>query len=147
MDVILAVDRLLLCRKGFRMNSAAVARLRRVCHALLGSNAPEQLAVGLSIGMVLGLVPKDNVVALSLCVLLVSMRCNKGIGLLAAIVFSLASPLMDNFAHRLGSSVLGIKSLQPIYASIFNLPFGPWLGFNNTVVTGSLIIGLYLAYP
>jgi multisubunit Na+/H+ antiporter MnhE subunit len=24
---------------------------------------------------------------------------------------------------------------------------GPWLGFNNTIVTGSLLLGLYLAYP
>ena len=31
--------------------------------------------------------------------------------------------------------------------TIFNWPLGPWIGFNNTVVTGTLLIGLYVAYP
>ena len=29
----------------------------------------------------------------------------------------------------------------------FNLPLGPWLGFNNTVVAGSFLLGLYISYP
>jgi hypothetical protein len=30
---------------------------------------------------------------------------------------------------------------------VFNLPGGPWLGFNNTVTCGALLVGLYVAYP
>src|SRR3954469_1898738 len=129
------------------MIAAAVNVLRQCCRALLANNAPEQLVAGFTIGMVIGLVPKGNLIALSLCVLLFSMRCNKATGLLAAFLFSFAGPLTDNFAHRLGSILLGIKPLQATYAGIFNLPFGPWLGFNNTVVAGSLVMGIYLAYP
>ena len=114
---------------------------------LLASNAPSQLAAGFTLGMVIGLVPKGNLIALSLCVLLFSIRCNKGLGFLAAVAFSFVGPLTDPFAHRLGLAALGLRPLQATYASIFNLPFGPWLGFNNTVVVGSLLIGIYLAYP
>src|SRR5947207_6969406 len=112
------------------MMAAAVSASRRFCRALLASNAPEQLAAGFTIGMVIELVPKGNLIALSLCVLLFSMRCNKTTGLLAALLISFATPLTDNFARRLGSMVLGIKPLQATYAGIFNLPFGPCLGFN-----------------
>ena len=129
------------------MFAQPVSLLRRFFRTLLASNAPEQLAAGFTIGMVIGLVPKGNVIALSLCVLLFSVRCNKGLGLLTAIAFSFLGPLTDHFAHRVGLFVLGIKPLQATYAGVFNLPFGPWLGFNNTVVAGCLLIGVYVAYP
>src|SRR5215212_6561475 len=128
------------------MLSVAIAALRKFCRALLASNAPEHLALGFTIGMVIGLMPKGNLVALSLCVLLFSMRCNKGLGLAAAVAFSFVGPWTDPFAHRLGVAALNMAPLQATYASILNLPIGPWLGFNNTVVTGSLLMGLYLAY-
>ena len=129
------------------MLSHAVAALRKFCRLLLASNAPEQLALGFTIGMVIGLVPKGNLIALSLCVLLFSIRCNKGLGLAAAVVFSFVGPWTDPFAHRVGLAALSWQPIQATYASIFKLPLGSWLGFNNTVVTGSLLIGLYLAYP
>ncbi len=129
------------------MFSHTIAMLRRITRALLSSNAPGQLAAGFTIGMVIGLVPKGNLIALSLCVLLFSLRCNRAVGLVSAVLFSFVGPWTDPFAHRLGLAILDLKPLQATYASIFNLPFGPWLGFNNTVVTGSLLMGVYVAYP
>jgi uncharacterized protein (TIGR03546 family) len=129
------------------MLSNAVAALRTFCRTLLASHAPEQLALGFTIGMVIGLVPKGNLIALSLCVLLFSMRCNKGLGLAVAVVFSFVGPWTDPFAHRLGLGALNFEPIQATYAAMFKMPLGPWLGFNNTVVAGSLLMGLYLAYP
>lgn len=129
------------------MLSDAISILRSACRALLANNAPGQLAAGFAIGMVIGLVPKGNLIALSLCVLLFSIRCNKGLGLAAAIAFSFVGPWTDPFAHRLGLAALSFRPLEATYASIFNLPLGPWLGLNNTVVVGSLLMGLYAAYP
>jgi uncharacterized protein (TIGR03546 family) len=129
------------------MLSHSVAALRKFCRALLASHTSEQLALGFTIGMIIGLVPKGNLIALSLCVLLFSMRCNKGLGLAIAVVFSFAGPWTDPIAHRLGLAALSFEPIQATYATVFKLPLGPWLGFNNTVVTGSLLMGLYLAYP
>src|ERR1700704_564331 len=134
-------------RKGFRMLSDTIPTLRKFCRVLLASNASEQLALGFTIGMMIGLVPKGNLIALSLCVLLFSMRCNKGLGLAVAILFSFVGAWTDPFAHRLGMAALSLKPLQTTYASLFNLPLGPWFGLNNTVVAGSLLMGIYLAYP
>lgn len=129
------------------MFSAIVAPFRRIAQALMASNSPSELAAGVTLGMVIGLVPKSNLIALSLCVLLFSLRCNKGLALLAAFAFTCLAPWIDPFAHRLGQMVLTAPSLQANYASVFSLPLGPWIGFHNTVVAGSLLIGMYAAYP
>ena len=124
-----------------------VAIARRITHALLSSTAPAQLAAGFTLGMIIGFVPKTNLIALSLYVLLCSLRCNKGIGVAAAMLFSFSNGWLDPFAHKLGMIVLGYQPLQATYASMFTMPLGPWLGFNNTVVAGSLLIGVYVAFP
>jgi uncharacterized protein (TIGR03546 family) len=121
--------------------------LRRVTQLLLACNTPSELAAGFTLGMIIGFVPKGNLMALSLCVLLFSLRVNKGLALAAAVLFSCITGWIDPLAHKLGLAVLHIDSLQASYASLYNMPFGPWLSFNNTVATGSLLLGLYLAYP
>lgn len=129
------------------MVSDIVSRLRLFSNSLLTSSAPGQIAAGFTLGMLIGVMPKSNLIALSLCVVLFSLRCNKGLGLAVAVMFSLVSPLTDPIAHRLGAAMLQTESMQGAYAAAFNMPLGPWVGFNNTVVTGSFLLGLYLAYP
>ena len=129
------------------MLSETIALMRRIVRSLLAGDSPSQLAAGCTIGIIIGLMPKGNLIALSLCVLMFSLRCNKGLGLVTAIAFSFATTWTDPFAARIGLYVLSIPSMQATYASTFNMPLGPWLGFNNTVVAGTFILGLYLAYP
>jgi uncharacterized protein (TIGR03546 family) len=129
------------------MLSHLLGPLRRAIAALLAGDSPRQLAAGFALGMVLGLVPKGNLIALSLCVLVFSLRVNTSLALLAAVAFTWVGAALDPFAGKLGMQVLTIDSMQATYASVFNFPFGPWIGFNNTVVMGSLLIGIYFAYP
>jgi uncharacterized protein (TIGR03546 family) len=129
------------------MLSALVAPVRRAVHALVGSHSPAELAAGFTLGMMIGFMPKTNLIALSLCVLIFSLRCNKGIVLASAVLFTCLAPWTDPFAHKLGLAALRMPALQANYASVFSLPLGPWFGFHNTVVAGSLLMGLYLAYP
>jgi uncharacterized protein (TIGR03546 family) len=129
------------------MFSDLVALVRKAARLVLADSAPNQLAAGFTLGMIIGIVPKSNLIALSLCVLLFSLRCNKGFAIMTAIAFSFVTPWTDPFAHKLGVAVLGIGSFQSMYASLFNMPLGPWLGFNNTVVTGSFLAGVYIGYP
>jgi uncharacterized protein (TIGR03546 family) len=129
------------------MHFPAVAFVRRIVHGLLASDSSSQLAAGFTLGMIIGLVPKGNLIAMSLCVLLFSLRVNKGMALLAAVLFSMAGPWADSFSHKLGLALLSTDSLQSTYALAMGLPLGPWLGFDNTVVAGTLALGLYLAYP
>jgi uncharacterized protein (TIGR03546 family) len=129
------------------MFSAALRPLRRLVQVFLAHDASNQLALGFALGMLLGLLPKGNLIALSLFVLLFSLRVNRGVALLAAMAFAWIGPALDPFADRLGAYLLSASTLQPTYASLYRLPLAPWSDFNNTVVLGSLAIGLWAMYP
>jgi uncharacterized protein (TIGR03546 family) len=129
------------------MLSEIVAPVRRVVRALLAFHAPPELAAGFTLGMIIGLVPKGNLIALSLCVLLFSLRVNKGLAVAAALLFSCVATSLDPLAHKLGLAVLNTQALQINYAYVYDMPMGPWVGFHNTVTSGMLLVGLYVAYP
>jgi uncharacterized protein (TIGR03546 family) len=129
------------------MLSPRFAHLQRAVQLLIAGDSPHQLAAGFVLGMMLGLVPKANLIAVALCVLLFALRVNRGLAIAAAVAFSLVSTWADPFTHKVGASLLAIDWLQPLYAAVYGLPLGPWLGFHNTVVTGSLAVGAYLSYP
>jgi uncharacterized protein (TIGR03546 family) len=129
------------------MLSPSFALLQRVVQRLVAGDSPHQLAAGFTLGMMIGLVPKANLIAAALCALVFSLRVNKGLAIAAAVAFSLVGTWGDPFTHKVGASVLAIDSLQSVFAAVYGLPLGPWLGFHNTVVTGSLLVGAYLAYP
>jgi hypothetical protein len=46
-----------------------------------------------------------------------------------------------------GLAALSFQPFEATYASVLNMPLAPWLELNNTVVVGSLLMGLYIAYP
>lgn len=121
--------------------------LRAVAAILLANDSSRQIAAGVAIGLVLGLVPKATLVAVLLGVMLCALRVNKAAGLMTAAAVSGIAPYADGFTHKLGLKVLTVPSLQPTYAWLYDAPLGPWWGLHNTVVCGSLLLGLYLSYP
>ncbi len=129
------------------MLSDVIALVRGIARSLVARTSPAQLALGFTLGMILGAMPKTNLIALALCVAIFSLRCNRALGLVAAVAFSFLGTSLDPFTHKVGLAVLSIHSLQASYAWMLNMPFGAWVGFNNTVVLGTFLLGLYVAYP
>ncbi len=129
------------------MLSHLLRPLRQLVDALTGHDSPNQVALGFTIGMVLGMVPKGNLIAAALLVLLCAVRVNKPAGLLAAGLFSLVSPLLDTVTNKIGEGVLHQPGLQAFYAWLYDQPLGPFIGFHNTVTIGALLLGLYITYP
>ena len=91
------------------MLSDSIALLRNVVRSLLAGTAPGQLAAGFTIGMIIGVLPKSNLIALSLCVLLFSLRCNKGLGLVAAVAFSFVGHLDRPVCAQSRPAMLGAR--------------------------------------
>ena len=120
---------------------------RYLVEVFLAADSPRQLAVGVMLGMMIGLVPKGNLIAVGLLVLLFALRANLATGTIAAVLFSWMVFFLDPISHRIGHAVLGAERLQPIWAYLYDLPLVPWTSFNNTVVFGSLILGICLSYP
>ena len=120
---------------------------RFVAKALLAQDTPRQLALGLAMGMVLGLVPKGNLTAVVLGLIVFGSRVNLGMASVSALVFSLLAMGFEPLTGMIGEKLLMGDALQGTWTYLYNLPVVPWTAFNNTVVLGSLVLGLCLFYP
>jgi uncharacterized protein (TIGR03546 family) len=121
--------------------------LRLLVRTFTDAGSPRELGLGLALGVMLGLVPKGNLIAAILAVVLVATRVNLTSAAAGAAVFSWLAVLADPLSHRLGLSLLGWGPLQSTWCFLYNLPIVPWTHFNNTVVLGSLVLGLALFCP
>ncbi len=121
--------------------------LRFLAQALLLDATPRQLAAGLALGMLIGLVPKGNLIAISLMALFCALRINLAAGTAAIALFAWVGMSLDPISHRVGHYLLTHQTLLPFWESLYAIKFVPWTDFNNTVVLGSTVIGLALIAP
>ena len=120
---------------------------RLFARALTVDATPQQMALGMALGMLVGLVPKGNLLAAVLMIILCSLRINLAVGLMSAFVFSWASMLLDPITHQIGEFLLTHASLQSLWTLMYDASVLPWTDFNNTVVLGSFVLGLGLFGP
>jgi uncharacterized protein (TIGR03546 family) len=137
-------------------NSTCVERIRRMfllrplrflAQALLLDATPRQLAAGFALGMLIGLVPKGNLIAISLMALFCALRINLAAGTGSIALFAWVGMSLDPISHRVGHYLLTHQALEPFWTSLYDVKFMPWTAYNNTVVLGSLAIGLALLVP
>ena len=129
------------------MVSWVVRLLRNIMSVFTAAASSRQMAFGVALGAMIGLVPKGNLTAAMLGVLLLTLQVNLAAGTVAAVLFSWVGAWTDPLAHSVGSTILTHPSVQSIGAYLYDLPFLPWTALNNTVVLGSLVLGLVLFYP
>ena len=109
--------------------------------ALVVDATPRQMAFGLALGVLVGLVPKGNLLAIGLMMLLCSLRVNLGVGLATVFATSWAGMLLDPITHRIGEFLLKSDVLKPLWETMYDTALLPWTDFNNTVVLGSFVLG------
>jgi uncharacterized protein (TIGR03546 family) len=115
--------------------------------AICVRDTPRQMALGFACGMMLGLMPKGNLLAVVVATVLFGTRVSTAMGVLAAAVFSFLSPYYDPLTHWVGESVLTWPLLVPLWRWVSRLPFSAWTSFNNTVVMGNCVVGAAMFYP
>lgn len=115
--------------------------------ALVEDNSPNQMALAFALGLTIGLVPKGNLIAIGLMVILGVIRVNLGVGMLTALFVSWLSIFVDPITNWIGLSLLQHDSLVPLWTDFAQKPLAPWTKFNNTIVLGSLMLGLILFVP
>lgn len=115
--------------------------------ALIEDNSPNQMGLGFALGLTIGLVPKGNLIAIALMVVLGIIRVNLGVGMLTALAVSFLAGLLDPVTNWVGMTLLQTESLIPWWTDLAQRPLAPWTKFNNTVVLGSLVLGLMLFIP
>jgi uncharacterized protein (TIGR03546 family) len=114
----------------------------------MDNDNPKQIALGVSLGMLLGLAP-TNLLYLLMIVFCVSIfKINVSGAFLGALIFGLLSFAFDPISNQIGIMLLITnKGLLPFWTMLYNLPIVPWLNFNNTLMLGSIVLGLILFIP
>ena len=121
--------------------------LRKLLKGLTQNTSPSEIAAGFAVGAVIGLVPKANLSAQLLLILLMLLKTNVPVGLAAAALFTPLSALSDPLAGSAGYALLAAPALQGFWTTLYNMPVLPWTGFNNTLVLGNLLLGAALFAP
>lgn len=121
--------------------------LRLLFQALVMETTPRQMSLGLALGVLVGLVPKGNLLAISLGILLAATRVNLAIASLAIVICTLMSGYCDSFFDQIGGYVLSQPSLQGLWTDMANTRIVPWTNFNNSIVMGSFVVGLAMIWP
>src|SRR5262249_34346062 len=89
--------------------------LRYLAQALALETTPRQLAWGFALGMLIGLVPKGNLIAVALMTLFCALRINVASGAAAISLFTWCGMHLDPVSHRLGHWLLTNESLRPLW--------------------------------
>ncbi|HEY3964786.1 MAG TPA: TIGR03546 family protein [Planctomycetaceae bacterium] len=120
---------------------------RYLAKALILETTPRQMAWGFALGMLIGLVPKGNLIAVALMTLFCALRINLAAGTGAIALFAWVGMYLDPVSHRLGEFLLTHESLRAHWTTLACMKVVPWTDFNNTVVLGSTLIGLAALLP
>lgn len=121
--------------------------IRLALKALLEQSTPGQLAFGFAFGVLIGLIPKGNLLVVTLSVILAASRANIGVAAASVLVVSFISSYFDPVSHSIGHWLLSHPSLQGTWTHLYNMPLMPWTDFYNTIVIGSFALGVMLLYP
>ena len=124
-----------------------IAPVVKLFKALNTNSHPGEIAHAASIGILLGLVPKDNALWYILFVFFLFVRIHKGCLFLSILLGTLLAPLFDPLFDSLGYTVLTLEALKPAYGNLLEIPFVAFTKFNNTIVAGSITASLILYIP
>ncbi len=104
-----------------------------------------QIAAGLTCGLILGFSPVFSLQTVLVIFLLFFLRIQIGAATVAAFFFAIPAYLLDPVFHAVGVRILEAPSLQSLFTAWFNLPLLPLTRFNNSIVMGSGVVALVLA--
>ena len=121
--------------------------LSTVRRAIAGRKYPGQLAGAVAMGLLLGIVPHGNLLALGLLIVVLSLKINHAMAALTAIGTSFAATFLDPYSHQLGHALLSDPQFSEVAVKAWTLPLVPWTQLNNTVVLGSFLIGVASLIP
>jgi uncharacterized protein (TIGR03546 family) len=114
---------------------------------LTGRFGAREIAFGITFGVLLGLLPKGNLLFVIFAILFFLSHANIVIGVLATLVISFFAPWLYPLADRIGHEILLSVIGQQVIGNLFQIPLVAWTMLDNTVVLGMFLLGLVLFLP
>ena len=118
--------------------------LLKILNSETGEN---QIAAGLSIGLILGFAPFFSLQTLLVILVILMFRVQAGAAFVSAFFFAFIAWTIDPLADFLGRHILETQALRPLFGAMYNMPIIPLTRFNDSIVMGSLAISLLLSIP
>ena len=123
----------------------------KILNSLNSGISPWQLAWGMSFGMMFGLTPFFDPVfgAHSFIILLIvmSFQTNFGMFLVATMLFTSFSYVLDPYFHDVGMALLTNESLQGLWTALYNNDLARVFNFNNSILLGSFVVSVIAFFP
>ena len=120
---------------------------KRIIAILSQYRSPAQLAAGIAVGIVLGLIPKDNLVAVSLVVMICFLRVNQLLACTVAIALSFAGVWFNPITSAVGLTLLQRPMIAQGVGYLYQYPIFPWACFENSLVIGGIGVGVLMFLP
>ncbi len=115
--------------------------------AIAGRKHPGQLAWGVALGALLGMIPHGNLLAVGLLLFVLLLQVNHAMVALVGVVVTFLAPRLDPTFDAVGRWVFAQPQVADRLSLAWQYPLVPWTDLNNTIVMGSLLIGLATVGP
>jgi len=119
----------------------------KLLKALSSEASPAQIAGGFILGMIIGLTPLLSFHNLIIVMLILVIKVNFGMVILAFIIFSGIAYLADPAFHNFGIWLLENEAWQSLWISMYDNEWWAMTRFYNTVVIGSFVSAVILSLP
>ena len=118
--------------------------LKKIWNALNHAGKPWQIALAIALGMLVGFTPILSIHNIIVLFIVLIFNIHLTVFLLAISFFGTLGLILDPLFASIGKAVLTSSSLENLFTSWFNNPFGHLTYFNNTITMGSLLVSLVL---
>lgn len=102
------------------------------------------LAMGVSLGFVLGMSPMLSLQGILILLIAIFFRVQLGAVFISSFFFAFVAYLLDPAFHALGEKILLSPGLAELWTTLFNMPLLPLTRFNNTIVMGAGVLSIAL---
>ncbi len=119
----------------------------KLIKALSSNSDPGSIAHAFALGMLLGFMPKNNILWYFIFIFVFFMRIQRATLTLSTIIGSLLACLLDPLFDFIGYWILTLSFAQNFYLKLLDIPFVSFTKFNNTIVMGSFAFALIAYVP
>jgi len=100
------------------------------------------IALAVVLGLISGFLPTFTPINYLIFVIVLIFRVPLGLYLASFSVFKVFSVVLDPLFNKIGLFLLKLQALNGFWTYLYNLPLMRWSGFNNSLVLGSLVVGV-----
>ncbi len=124
-----------------------ISFIAKLIVALNSNSRPSELASGIAFGLLLALIPGENLLWIAIFVIAFFLKHNIAAMLLSLGFFRLFISFFDPFLDHIGGFILSIHQLYNFFTVLNNIPLIPYSNFNNSIVMGGFVLGIILWLP